>query len=206
MRYSEPGGASRLRSVRPVRRVAELGAFGVMSHPPICRPNASSAHSHPRMPAIKSSIAVLSPRFESQTARRHELGRAVFVLALKDLRLLRQRDSGSKNQSKSLLSCMDVLELLVAKTVTEFKSSHQSWIFCTAIVTATCRRLTSSAMTPWIERTSRARLVAFALKLEAPGGAALGKADGGAQDTLSREFVHDALRVVVARVVEHGAR
>ena len=51
---------------------------------------------------------------------------------------------------------------------------------------ATCRRVISSAMTPGLGHTSQARLVAFALELEAPGGAALGESDRGAQATLVR--------------------
>src|SRR5687767_2830414 len=54
--------------------------------------------------------------------------------------------------------------------------------------------------------TSPVRLAALALEFEAPGSAALHEADRGSQPTLGREFVQDALRVVVTRIVEHGAR
>ncbi len=51
-----------------------------------------------------------------------------------------------------------------------------------------------------------ATLLALALELEAFGAAAIDETDEGAQGTFVREFVHDALRGIVARVLEHGAR
>src|SRR5688572_28060709 len=51
-----------------------------------------------------------------------------------------------------------------------------------------------------------AALISLAFEFEALGAAALEEADRGAQAAVGRELVRDALRVVMPRILENGAR
>ena len=67
-------------------------------------------------------------------------------------------------------------------------------------------RFLHEADEPSAENRRLAVLMVVGLELEAPRGTARHEADRGGQAALSRTLVSDALRIVVTRIVEHGAR